>query len=156
MEIDNRVNFAPGPEKAARRSQVRAELEAAAAAVRDTGFIRLSLNDNLSDYDPGYGEYTLRALAPSSTVSYKALQQDVTLRFGNGRDAQVWAVPAAEARSVDDSFRYGRAVVLDVLLKITGVQPAPRGGTLVADVLEYEIRAQPGDKLLGRVQPAQR
>jgi len=153
VENDNRVTFAAGPDKAARREQVRAELAAALAAVRGTGYIRLTLNDHLSDYDPGYGEFTLRALAPSSTVSFRALQQEVALGFGNGRDAQTWAVPAAQAQVIQDSFRYGRDVVLDLLLKITAAQPATRGGTIITDVLEYEIRTQQGNKLLGRVKP---
>lgn len=153
VESDNRVTFAAGPEKASRREQVRAELAAGLAAVRGIGFIRLTLSDHLGDYDPGYGEFTLRALAPSSTIPFKALQQEVTLRFGNGRSAQTWAVPAAQAQKVQDSFRYGRDVVLDLLLKITDVQPATRGGTIVADVLEYEIRTQQGSQLLGRVKP---
>jgi len=150
---DSRVTAAAGPEKASRREQVRAELAAGLAAVRGIGYIRLTLNDRLSEYDPGYGEFTLRALAPSSSVPFKALQQEVALRFGNGRDAQIWAVPAAQAQAVQDSFRHGRDVVLDLLLKITDVQPATRGGTVVADVLEYEIRTQQGNQLLGRVKP---
>lgn len=151
---DNRVTFAPGPEKAARREQVLAEIQGGLAAVRNIGFIRLTLNDQLSDYDATYGEFTLRALAPSSTVAFRALQQEITLRFGNGRTAQIWALPAAKAQVVQDSFGYGRAVVLDLLLKVTAVQPATGGGAIVADVLEYEIRTQQGNKLLGRVQPA--
>lgn len=154
VEDDSRVRNATGAGRAAQRELVRAELEAGLAAVRDIGFIRLALNDTLSEYDPTYGEYTLRALAPSSTVSYRALQQEISLRFGNGRDAQTWAVPADQTQGIDDSFRFGRAVTLDLLLQVTGVQPAPRGGTLVAEVLEYEIRTQQGDKLLGRVRPA--
>lgn len=153
VENDSRVTVAAGPDKAARREQVRAELSAALAAVRDIGYIRLTLNDRLSDYDPGYEEFTLRALAPSSTIDFKALQQEVALRFGNGRNAQIWAVPAAQAQAVQDSFRYGRDVALDLLLKITAVQPATRGGTIVTEVLEYEIRTQQGNKLLGRVTP---
>lgn len=151
VENDSRVTSAPGAQKAAQRDLVRAELLAAMSAVQGTGFLRLTLHDELSEYDATYGEFTLRSLAPSSTVPYRALQQEVGLRFGNGRDAQVWAVPAAQAQTVQDSFRFGRSVVLDLLVKIAAVQPAPRGGTLVADVLEYEIRTQHGSQLLGRV-----
>lgn len=153
VDDDSRVTTAPGAQKSAQREQVRAELHAAMAAVENIGFIRLTINDQLSEYDPGYGEFTLRALAPSSTVGFKALHHEVVLRFGNGRDAQIWAVPPDRAQSVQDSFRYGRDIVLDLLLQVTGVQPGPRGGTLVTDVLEYEIRTLQGNQLLARVKP---
>src|SRR5690606_33955804 len=77
VESDARVTRASGADKAAQRELVRAELNAALAAVRDTGFIRLTLDDHLSEYDPAYGEFTLRALAPSSTVPFRGLQQEV-------------------------------------------------------------------------------
>ena len=154
VEADRRVRVATGPQRAAQRAQVRTELEAAMRAVRDVGALRLSLNDQLSDYDPQYGEYTLRALAPSSSIGYRALDQQVSLRFGNGRDAQIWTAGREEAATVEDSFRYGRNVVLDVLLQITGVEPAPGGGTLIADVVEYELRTRDGSRLLTRQTPA--
>lgn len=154
VESDARVTRAAAAAKPAAREQVRAELTAALAAVRDTGFIRLTLDDHLSEYDPSYGEFTLRALAPSSTVPFRGLQQEVSLRFANGRDAQVWAVPAEQAQAINDSLGYSRNVHLDVLLKFTGVQPAPAGGSIVTDVLEYEIRSQRDNRLLGRVKPA--
>src|SRR5690606_15376363 len=73
VEYDDRVTFAPGPEKAARREQVRAELLAGLQAVRDIGLIRLTLTDRLSEYDPVYEEFSLASLAPSSSVPFKAL-----------------------------------------------------------------------------------
>lgn len=82
--------------------------------------------------------------------------EQVSLRLGNGRDAQVWAVPAVQAQAIDDGLRHGRGVVLDLLLKLTAAQPAVDGGTTLADVLEYPIRARPSSRLLGRVQPAPR
>jgi hypothetical protein len=154
VEYDDRVTFAPGPEKAARREQVRAELLAGLQAVRDIGLIRLTLTDRLSEYDPVYEEFSLASLAPSSSVPFKALRQEVGLRFGNGRDAQIWAVPRAASRTVLDSLGHGRGVTVDVLAKITAVQPSPRGGSIVADVIEYEIRTEQGNRLLARVRPA--
>lgn len=150
---DQRVRQATGAQRAARRAEARAELEAALRAVQDIGTLRLALNDRLSEYDPEYGEYTLRALAPSSSVSYRAWNRQVGLRFGNGRHAQTWRVDATEAATVEDSFRFGRDVVLDVLLQITGVEPGPAGGTLVADVVELELRTQQGNRLLARLAP---
>jgi hypothetical protein len=153
VEADMRVTSAPGSEKAARRNQVRGEIQAAAAAVRGIGFIRLSMNADLSDYDSTYGEFTVRALAPSAVVTFKAFNQQVSLRFGNGRDAQVWAVSQEQASAIRDELGYSRSVSLDALLRVTGVQPAPNGGTIITEVVEYEMRVARNGKLLGRVRP---
>jgi len=149
IESDSRVQMARPPDKAAQRAAVRAELEATAAAVRNVGFVRLSMNADLSEYDPTYEEFVVRALAPSSMVSFDALGQKVSMKFGNGRTAQIWRVPAGEAQAVRDKVQFN-SVSLDLRVAVTGVQPAPRGGTLTADVIEYEMRETRGGTPLGR------
>jgi hypothetical protein len=156
VEQDNRVQLAPGLDKAARREAVKKELEAAAAAVRGMGMLRLSMNANLSEYDPTYSEFQVRALAPSSVVTYNALGQKVSLNFRNGRTAQIWRVPAADAQAIRDKVGNYGAVGLDVLLRIAEVQPGPGGGTIVTDVLEYEMREQRTGMTIARVQVAQK
>lgn len=153
VEQDGRVMYAQGPDKAAMRSSVRQELEAGAAAVQGVGRLRLSLqNANVSRYDPAYGEFTIGAFAPSSVISYSAFRQNVELRFGNGRTAQIWRVPADEAQAISDRMgAYGNARV-DVLLEITGAQPAMSGGALVADILEFELRENRDGTTIARVQ----
>ena len=140
VEDDSRVKFAPGPEKASRRESVRAELNAAAASVQGIGSLRLTINANLSDYDPTYGEFTIRALSPSSVVNFSALGQKVDVSFINGRTAQIWRVPQAQAQAVRDKISYTSNVEIDALLKIAGVLPGPGGGTITTEVLEYELR----------------
>jgi hypothetical protein len=121
--------------------------------VKGAGVIRLSLNSaNLSDYDPTYGEFTVRALAPSSVIPFDALGQKVSIRFGNGKYAQIWRVPAAEAQSIRDRIPLGTNVDLDVLLAIKSVVPGPAGGTITADVIEYEMREGRTGTILARVQ----
>ncbi len=151
VERDTRVQFARPADKDARRGDVRAELQATQLAVRDVGRMRLSMNANLSDYDPTYGEFTVRALAPSSVVEFDAFGQKVSVRFGNGRDAQLWRVDADQARAIRDRISYG-SVTLDALLVLTGAQPAVQGGALVTDVVEYEMRDSLRGQLIGRVQ----
>ena len=151
VENDTRVKYASAPDKAAQRALVRAELESAPAGVHGVGALRLTMNADLSDYDPTYGEFTVRAVAPSSTVSFQALGQKVSLRFGNGAAAQIWPVPADQAQLVRDKLGYGSASI-DVLLQIAGVQPAPGGGTIVTDVVSYELRESRTGVTLGRVQ----
>ena len=142
-------------DKGERRKAVRAEYESAAAAVRGVGALRLTMNANLSDYDPSYGEFSVRALAPSSVITFNDLGQKVELRFANGRQAQIWRVPQAEAQAMRDKIGYGPHVSLDTLLRITGVQPGPGGGTITTEVVEYQMQTQSG-LTIARVQVAQR
>lgn len=151
VEADNRLQFAPGPQKAALREQITAEFAAARDAVRNVGVLRVTLADaQLSDYDPGYGEYTIRAISPSSTIQYKTLGTGVTLKFDNARTAQLWRVPPDEAQRIADTLgNYGRAA-LDLTLAVTGVVPGTAGGTLTTRIVEYELRAQRGGQTLVR------
>jgi len=154
VEADSRVAYVKPIEKPAAREMVRSELEAAIAAVRNVGVLRLSLAANLSEYDPSYGEFTLRALAPSSVVSFDAFQQKVELRFGNGLDAQTWKVAPENSQLIRDTLGPIGSATADVLLVITGVQPAQGGGSFTADVVEYELRDDRSGNLLARVRVA--
>lgn len=157
VEQDGRVQYAPALDKPAKRAAVKSELESAAAAVRGRGLLRLSMNANLSEYDPTYSEFQVRALAPSSVVTYSALGQKVSVSFRNGRTAQIWRVPAADAQAIRDKIGgLGANVGLDVLLRIAEVQPGPGGGTIATDVVEYEMREQRTGMTIGRVKIAQR
>lgn len=154
VEQDASVQFAPGIEKAGRREALRAQLRAGAAAARGVGRLRLAVRADLSDYDPGYGEFTVRALAPSSTVEFRAFNQKVAVKFANGRTAQIWKVPVADAQAMRD--RIGNAGVdMDVLLAVNGALPGPGGGSLLTQVLEYELRETRGGTTLARVRVAQ-
>jgi hypothetical protein len=150
-EQDSRVRFAPGVDKAARRSAVRAELQAGANAMHGVGVIHLSMGANLSDYDPAYEEFTVGALSPDSVVTFDALGQKVSLKFGNALGAQTWHVTKADAQPLVDRIGH-RDVNLEVVLKVSGVQPGPGGGTIVVDALSYELRETGGGTIIGRVQ----
>jgi hypothetical protein len=153
VEEDSRVKFAAPMDKPAARTTVRSELEAGMAAVKGAGRIRLSINNaNLSDYDPTYGEFTVRALAPSSVIQFDALGQKVSVRFGNGKYAQIWRVPQEEAQTIRDRVAMGNNVELDTLLLIKSVVPGPAGGTITADVVEYEMRETRGGTSLARIE----
>lgn len=145
VEKDSRIVMTQAIDRAAMRQTVRSELESGLASVRDVGLIRISLSSaDLSDYDPTYGEFTIGALAPSSEIPFDAFGQKVKLKFANGRTAQIWKVPPAEAQLIRDKLvGVGGAwynVGIDLLLRIKSVQPGPAGGTIVTDILEYEIR----------------
>ena len=151
VEEDSRVKFAPAPDKAARRESVRSELNAAAASVQGVGALRLTMNANLSEYDPSYGEFTVRALSPSSVVNFDALAQKVAVNFTNGRTAQIWHVAQPESQAVRDKIGYNGNVEIDVLLRIASVLPAPGGGTIATDIVEYELRETQRGAVLARV-----
>jgi hypothetical protein len=147
VENDARVRYAPPLQKAARRAAVRAELESGLAAARGVGRMRVSLADaGLSDYDPSYGEFTVRALGPGSELVYETLGQKVRTRFGNGETAQLWKVPPDQAQSIRDRVARG-PVHLDVLLKVTGVQPGPGGGEIDTSIEEYTLHIGDGSTL---------
>ena len=147
IENDVRVRTAPPIDKAARRDSARAELTAAAAAVRDVGRLRVSVsNAHLSDYDPSYGEFTIGSLGPASELSFRALGHKVATRFNNGQTVQLWRVPAAQAQAVRDKVS-GRAVALDMVLEVVDVQPGVGGGTIVTHIQEYELRTRDGSTL---------
>jgi hypothetical protein len=155
VEKDSRVQSARAMDKPSQRDKVRVELESGLAAVRGIGVIRLSLSAGLSDYDPTYGEFTVQALAPSSVVTFDAFGEKVSLQFGNGKTAQTWRVPAADAQTIRDKIGYN-GVNLSALVKIKAVQPGPGGGTITADVLEYELREGSRSALIvGRVKVGQ-
>lgn len=148
VEEDFRVVSARAVDKPAQRDLIRSELEAARDGVRDVGLLRLTLAAQLSDYDPSYGEFTVRALAPSQVVYFDAMREKAELRFANGLEAQVWRVPAEEAQRIRDKLGTFGGASADVLLRITDIQP---GGTIVAEVVEYELRVERSGERLGRV-----
>lgn len=146
VEDDGRVNAARPADKAAQRLVVRAEIAAGLAAVRDIGRIRLTLGSaDLSDYDPTYKEFTIGALSPSSQVTFQARRQTVNLQFTNGETAQHWSVPPDAAQAIRDRVNGG--VRLEVLVRITGVQPGEHGGAMLSSIEHYELRASDGTTL---------
>lgn len=155
MQNDSRISMARPIDKQAQREIVRAELEAAAAAARGVGALRISMHANLSDYDPSYGEFTVRALAPSSIVTFDGFKQQISLRFSNGLAAQTWRVPESEAQLIRDKVGPFQNAMLEVLVRITEVQPTPGGGgTLITEIVEYELRAEPSGDRLARIRVA--
>jgi hypothetical protein len=155
VEEDSRVKFAPAVDKAAKRAAVRQELRSASTSVQGVGSLRLTMDANLSDYDPTYSEFAVRALAPSSMVTFSALGQKVSVSFANGRTAQIWQVPAAQAQGIRDKVSSTGSIELDVLLAIDSVLPGPGGGTIVTNVVEYEMRGARNGLAIGRVKAGQ-
>lgn len=150
VEQDNRVTQAPGAKKAERRTQVKAELQAGLAAVKDVGVLHLSTWAGLSQYDPTYGEFTVGALSPASQYGFQALSRQVAVKFDNGLDAQTWSVPKGESQAIIDKIGTGN-LMLDVDLKIIKVLPAPDGGTLVTHVVSWNLRNPSNGTTVARV-----
>ncbi|HVY88508.1 MAG TPA: hypothetical protein VG942_06540 [Hyphomonadaceae bacterium] len=151
IEQDSQVQYGPGDQKQARRDQLRTSITAGAQAVKGAGQLRLTMNANLSDYDPTYSEFTVQALAPSSVVTWSAFGEKVSLKFGNGLKAQTWSIPKEEAQAVRDRIQYPRSAEMTVLVRLTKVQPETDGGSITGDVVEYELRNPNGGAVIGRV-----
>lgn len=151
VEKDGRVAYARGPDKAAQRAAVKAELQAGMAAVRGVGVINLTTNANLSAYDPTYGEFTVGALSPGSAFTFQALGQNVTMKFDNGLKAQSWSVPKDQAQAITDKIGNDN-VMLDTALKVDKVLPGPGGGTIVTRIVSWNLRDTRDGTTVGRMQ----
>jgi hypothetical protein len=150
VEDDQRVRYAPGADKAAHRTAVRAEFEAGLAAVRGVGVLQLTLRAGLSSYDPTYGEFTVGALSPGAVYTFKAQGQTVNLKFDNALTAQSWSVPKDQAQAIVD--RIGNdSLLLDATLHIRKVLPGPGGGTVVAHVDSWSLRDSRSGSIVARV-----
>jgi hypothetical protein len=140
VEQNYRLTGASAPDKAQIRADMRAELEALAASVGDVGHLRISLRDaNLSTYDPAYGEFTIGALSPGSTIPFQEYGQKIGIRLDNAHIAQIWKIDPDRAREVLDKLgTYPRASI-EVVLDVIDAVPSPNGGTITARIAEYEI-----------------
>jgi hypothetical protein len=154
VENDPRLLQASAPDKALRRQELHNEYELGAKSVNDIGTIRVSLNSaNVSEYDPTYGEFTVGAISPGSHLAYSAFNQNIKIQFANAKTAQLWRVTPEEAQVVRDKLgRYASASV-DLELKIIGVQPETNGGTIMANIVEYELRDNIKNIAVGRIKP---
>ena len=151
VESDQRVQGARGGERAERRALVRAEFEATVAAMQSVGIVRVALGQaRLSEYDAGYGEFTIGALAPSSTIPYRALGRQVAITFVNAATVQTLSMPADSARMLLDAIGSYYDPSIDLVLAIEGAIPDREGGTIRARVVQYELRSTYGGGLLLR------
>jgi hypothetical protein len=150
VEADQRVRYAPGADKAALRSTVRAEYQAGLAAVRGVGVLQLTLQAGLSSYDPTYGEFTVGALSPGAAYTFKAQEQTVSLSFDNALNAQSWSVPKEQAQAIVDKIG-SDPLLLDATLRIRKVLPGPGGGTVVAHIESWSLRDSRSGNTVARV-----
>ena len=151
VEQDSRVRNARPADKATQRASVKAAFAAGLAAVRGIGVIHLTMNADLSQYDPAYGEFTVGALSPGSAYTFQAQGQTVGLKFDNGLAAQTWRVPKDQAQAVIDKIGTDHLTV-DTTLKIDKVLPGPGGGTIVTHIASWNLRNANNGTTLARVE----
>jgi hypothetical protein len=154
VEQDPAVRFAQPIDKAPARAEVRAKIASGQRGVAGAGRLRLTLDANMSDFDPSYREFTVRALSPSSVIPFQAFGEQVGLVFENGQAAQTWKPPAAEVQAIRDRVEHRQDVTADVLVQLTGAHATPQGGALTGRVLEYELRGRTDGQKLGAVKLA--
>ncbi|BAK67523.1 hypothetical protein SLG_28480 [Sphingobium sp. SYK-6] len=151
VEDDMSVRTAAPADKAAAREAVRARFASGLQSVKDVGRLRITSNANLSDYDPSYGEYSVRVFAPSSSLIFNRSGERIHVKFDNAQAAQRWSVPQVEAQSIRDRIQYPSAVAVDALLQITGAAPERDGGTIRARVISYELKNNNSGTTIARV-----
>jgi len=130
-----------------------AQFDASIASVADVGRLRVTLNATLGNYDPSYGEYLIRDIGPGSMITFEGLGEKASVKFSNGQVAQIWKVTPEEAKLVRDKVGPYGGVTLDLLLQITGVQPGTANAAIMADIVEFEMRTNPGGLSVARLKP---
>jgi len=151
VEDDMSVRIAKPADKAAARDAVRARIAAGLQSVKDVGRLRITVNADLSDYDPSYSEYTVRAFAPSSSLIFNRSGERVLVKFDNAQAAQRWGILKEEAQSIKDRIQYNSSVVVEALLQITGASPESDGGTIRTRVISYELKNNRSGTTIARV-----
>jgi len=151
VEDDMSVRTAAPADKAAARDAVRARIAAGLQSVKDVGRLRLTVNASLSDYDPSYSEYTVRAFAPSSSLTFNRAGEHVQVKFDNAQAAQRWSIPKEDAQSIKDRIQYNSSVVVEALLQIAGAAPESDGGTIRTRVISYELKNNGSGTTIARV-----
>lgn len=141
IERSHRLTGANAPDKGQIRADMRAELESLAIAAASIARLRISLRDaGLSSYDPAYGEFTIAAMAPGSSIPFEEYGQKVDIRLDNAHIAQIWKIEPDRALEVQDKLGpYPRASI-DVVLDLVDAVPVPGGGSITARIVEYEIQ----------------
>ena len=106
---------------------------------RNKGYLDASMTVKILEIPTGQITRAMGDVHPSGNPHY-------WLEPGNGRRM---------AQAIRDKLSMGTNVDLDVLLIIKAVQPGPAGGTITADVVDYEMRETRGGTTLARVQVPQ-
>jgi hypothetical protein len=151
VEDDMAVRIAKPEDKPKARDAARAKINAGLAGVKDIGVLRLTMQADLSDYDPSYGEYTVRAFAPSSSLVFSHFNEQILIKFDNAQMAQRWSVPQGEAQAIKDRIRYNSGVMADARLRISGAAPSNGGGTITTIVIDYELKERSSGTTIARV-----
>jgi hypothetical protein len=151
IEDDATVRYAPPADRDGARKALRQKIEAGLAAAHDVGLVRLTMDANLSDFDPSYNEYTIRAISPSSVVYFKSFGEQVSVKFDNAEKAQRWSIDPKEAQSIRDRVQYGSGATIELLARITGTTPDASAGTINTTIISYELKAHRDGSTLARV-----
>jgi hypothetical protein len=127
-------------------ARVQEELLLAARSVAGVGFVELNTSSNFGEYDMASQGFRLEAIDSDRfwTWDYKGGRYKLTM--DNGNEAQLWKIPADEARSLVESMSY-RNVDLKLRIKIVGAMPEGSGGTLQGQIVGYQVLNDDGRKV---------
>lgn len=123
------------------------------------GTLVTDIGGNLSDYDPGYGEFYVDVFAPGSRFSFpmhgdqqaeRALPGlHVTLELENALDAYVWKVTPDHAANLiatlEDEGNASRRVIARTTVRLTGAEKdAAMNRRLIGRITSYTLRTPEG------------
>ena len=133
----------------------RAKLEALFSSGKNIGTIVTNISGQLSEYDPGYGEFYITPFLPGGTINFgpsydreaQQAHKDIKSLFtvvtiSNALDAYVWRIPQEEAARIIALFEQegntGRNIYARTQLEITGTSPRNSQGN---NVIETKIQS---------------
>jgi hypothetical protein len=139
-----------------RPAVLKAEIErltAVFASTADVGFVRLTTDGNLSEYDAARGGYYLPAFESGIRYEFEAYREKLGLQVANSADAYLWPLKPDEARETLKKAGM-RTVGVDMKLAIVRASRRSSGLQLETRVLDYRVisRQYGNPAVLGAVQ----
>ena len=119
-------------------SVVKQELNAAAAAVDGTGFVKINTDMSFGEYDHDALGYRLNGIESDRYYSWGFGGANYRLTMENGDEARLWRLPPDEARAVLERLPH-RNVSVTLTIKVVDAVPDGSGGILKGRIVSYDI-----------------
>ena len=135
---DSRVSSANEFDRPEVLTVVKQELNAAAAAMDGTGFVKINTEMSFGEYDHDALGYRLTGIESDRyyTWSYRGSQFRLTME--NGDEARLWRLPPDEARTILERLP-NRYINVTLTIKVVDAVPDGSGGILKGRIVSYDI-----------------
>lgn len=116
-----------------------ARLEQTLASADPAAVFTMQINDRISEYDHGTGEFSITLFQPGYYIPLRVFDQEYQVVFANAESARPIPMPRDEAREFDARLnRAYRAVLTEARFRIIG-QGDPSGAVTGARVVRAEL-----------------